>query len=89
MQKPEDSSSSENSEIQLPDALLQSFKEYANGPEIKVSETTEAYILSEAKQRLRKSGVAPVKRIDRFPIQRVQRVQRVAGLAAALQYFLV
>ena len=81
MQNPEDNSSSNHSEARLPDALLQSLREYANGPEIKVSETTEAFILSEAKQRLNKSDVVPVKRMDRFPIQ------MVAGLAAAFAVF--
>ena len=82
MQKSEDNSNSDHSEAQLSDALLRSIKEYANGPEIKVSETTDAFVLSEAKQRLSKSDVAPVKRIDRFPIQ------KVAVLAAAFAVFL-
>ena len=81
MQNPKDKSSSNHSEARLPDALLQSLRGYANGPEIKVSETTEAFILSEAKQRLNKSDVVPVKRMDRFPIQ------MVAGLAAAFAVF--
>ena len=81
MQNSEDNSSSNHSEARLPDALLQSLREYANGPEIKVSETTEAFILSEAKQRLNKSDVVPVKRMDRSPIQ------MVAGLAAAFAVF--
>ena len=81
MQNPEDNSSSNHSEARLPDALLQSLREYANGPEIKVSETTEAFILSEVRQRLGKSDVVPVKRMDRFPIQ------MVAGLAAAFAVF--
>ena len=81
MQKPDDNSNSDHPEAQLPDALLRSLKEYANGPEIKVSETTEVFILSEAKQRLSKSDLASVKRVDWFPIQ------KVAGLAAAFAVF--
>ena len=82
MQKAEDSSNSGNSEAQLPEFLLQSFKEYAGGPKIKISETTDAFILSEAKQRLDKAVVVPVKRVYRLPLQ------LTAGLAAVFAVFL-
>ncbi|MEO0510256.1 MAG: hypothetical protein AAF065_10405 [Verrucomicrobiota bacterium] len=81
MQKSEDSSNSDHPEAQLPDTFLRSLREYANGPEIKVSETTDTFILSEAKQRLSQSDVAPVQRMARFPIR------MAAGLAAAFAMF--